>query len=229
MWICLLEIVFVLTIVSSYLPPVALISHYIVVQGIEMVALAVKKFSVVARHHHDKDGTLAISVGDIIELSEEIAALVKSADSCFGPPLILEFTICIVSLVAGLYFVLIAVSIVGSAEGSFHPKAIYLSLSCVGMGFMGLLRLISLIWSGQKFSDQMTLAREQLQDVAIEYHAILSSVESAKLAVMLDRLDKYRNLRPWDGFNLNFSMGLSLIGLLLTYLIVLIQFSLAEN
>ena len=58
---------------------------------------------------------------------------------------------------------------------------------------------------------------------------LLDSESKTYLEVTIENFSKSAPLRPRNTFGLNYASGLSILGLLLTYLIVLFQFKVSDN
>lgn len=76
---------------------------------------------------------------------------------------------------------------------------------------------------GQHLCNSYYIIREDLQEI----RALSNDPrESAALEILIDRFSK-TSIHPWDLFDLKYSSGMSLDGLIVTYFIVLMQFKYA--
>ena len=89
-------------------------------------------------------------------------------------------------------------------------------------------RLFALIKAGQMISNASKAAQSGLEYLLIGSFRSLSEYEKCKLKVLIRKFGEQGSIKPHSSFQLNYTTGLSLTGLLLTYIIVLLQFNLNE-
>lgn len=96
------------------------------------------------------------------------------------------------------------------------------------LAILAFLRLVLLISKGQKVSQRSQNLVAELQAYRSGQFALLSPGELVNLEVVIERFSSRPTIRPMDCFNLNLSTGVSLAGLLITYIIVLLQFRIGD-
>lgn len=102
-------------------------------------------------------------------------------------------------------------------------------------GCLGLLtvtygvRTINLLRTGQSLNMRAWDVKTRLQDkLCCKDFECFSDHEVLGLRVLIEQFSKSAVVRPRDCFDLKLSTGVSLVGILLTYLIVLLQFRVGE-
>ncbi len=85
---------------------------------------------------------------------------------------------------------------------------------------------------GQKACELFEVLREKLTRIRIEDYGELEAEDERRLDALLAGLATSASsapIRPLDVFNLNYSSGVSSVGVMVTYLIVLLQFKTGGN
>ncbi len=82
---------------------------------------------------------------------------------------------------------------------------------------------------GQELCDHYSSIRENLQAASVTHAESLSKSSMRQLDVLIDQFSRPAPIRPKNVFDLNLASGASVSGLMLTYLIVMLQFKLSEG
>ena len=83
---------------------------------------------------------------------------------------------------------------------------------------------------GQKLCDDVSEARETIQRMRMDNAKRLTATETLEMDTLIDWLSfsSRAPIRPMDVFDMNYSSGASILGLILTYMIILLQFKVTE-
>ena len=83
---------------------------------------------------------------------------------------------------------------------------------------------------GQKLCDDVSEARERIQRMRLDNAKRLTAAEILEMDTLIDWLSfsSRAPIRPMDVFDMNYSSGASILGLILTYMIILLQFKVTE-
>ena len=78
--------------------------------------------------------------------------------------------------------------------------------------------------------DDAAEARERVQRMRMDKAKRLTVEETLEIETLVDWLSFSTRspIRPMDAFDMNYSSGASIVGLILTYMIILLQFKVSE-
>ncbi len=82
---------------------------------------------------------------------------------------------------------------------------------------------------GQNLANLYKRIRARLQEAMIAEADSLSSKERTVIEVLMTKFTTSAPFRPLDIFDVNFASAASLLGLILTYVIVLLQFKVSDK
>ena len=71
--------------------------------------------------------------------------------------------------------------------------------------------------------------KERHQELLIVESSRVSPMERAQAEVLIDRFGRAAPIRPLDVFDVNYATAASVSGLILTYVIVLLQFKMSDS
>ncbi len=154
--------------------------------------------------------------GDIIDATDKLGQAHENF-ICF------QLMMCICNLVLGIFFSVSIFSAVSSPAGWFNFRTL-LSLVQICQTILGLLKFSALFLNGQWLKDRNIQVRKDLEDLHVEQIEMIGDKMRTKLRTLIKRLSEQPSLRPADSFDLDSSTALSCGGLLVTYLVVLLQF-----
>lgn len=92
-----------------------------------------------------------------------------------------------------------------------------------------LLRTSSLYSKGQKLSISFKRTKRALQQYFVTHVEDLDENECNILHLLINQYDDASPIRPKDTIDLNYNTELTAAGLMLTYMVVLLQFKIGEN
>ena len=86
-----------------------------------------------------------------------------------------------------------------------------------------------MMMSGERLSRSTLELQESLESLGIAYQPQLTEVNRANMSLTVARItSKSAAIRPVNGFDLTISTALTCIGLLITYIVILLQFKFSE-
>ena len=154
-----------------------------------------------------------------IATGKALLNIMESLNKALEHVLLLEVSVCIIILVLASYFG--STFFAAFAGGTVKRAHVIFGLAQLLFGAFFYMRRGLFLLDGQKLCDSYAKIRDRLQDIQI-YEAN----DDVILSVLIDRFSR-PPIRPWDLYDLRFSSGLSMDGLIVTYVIVLLQFKFA--
>ncbi len=183
----------------------------------------------------------------VLDVGFNLDELTLQAGSMFGKLLFLLYLYHTLFIPTGLFF---ATSIFNTSEfgaASLKRLAICFLAVChitltiafsfgvanILISVASIVMLSGLVGVGQRLSTAYADVRGALQELEMAAHKddddTLTLKEKTRLRILESRFSRPCPLRPLDTFNVNSASGASLAGLILTYLIVLLQWKLSEK
>ncbi len=83
--------------------------------------------------------------------------------------------------------------------------------------------------AGQGLLDRYRDIREVIEDLKVDQLGELDPQTAGQFDLLISRLSSSAPLRPLDLFDVNLSGGITLAGSIFTYMIILLQFKIAED
>lgn len=116
------------------------------------------------------------------------------------------------------------------SQASIDNERFLLGLGHIVVTLLALYRYLKVLFMGQALSIAGSAITEALGEVSRSRWDELrnNKREKAELRSLQKKFSKKCTVRPLDAFDINFSTGLSALGLCLTYIIVLLQFKVGE-
>ena len=154
-----------------------------------------------------------------------IISLCEQAEQLLGPITLTLYFLHLILSACGIFF---ATSL---PQGllSKHYLLIAHGICNLLMSICSIYILYNLQRAGQKLCDSFARVNKSLHGLYICEADILSIKQKAKFDILMVRYSNIAPMRPMDVFNLNRASGFSIGGLLLTYIIVLLQFKTGEG
>jgi len=160
----------------------------------------------------------------LAEVGMDLDSLLEGANADLGGLIIAEYVSSLFSAVYGIFFSTTLASVFYQGEWQW---AIFLfSLYNVVLSVIFILRLVGFQRIGQKMQNHCARIKIDLQNTLLRE---LPSKARHHMEVAVERFSKPAPIRPLDVFNLNLASGASIVGLILTYIIVLLQFKVSED
>jgi hypothetical protein len=165
------------------------------------------------------------SLTQLLDDGAVIFQLCEQADRLLGPITITLYFIHLILSACGIFF--------GTSLAEGLMKKNYLLITYGTSNFLLSICSMQYLWSlmnkGQRLCDSFARVKKSLQDLFIAKANILTAKERAQMDVLTERYSKDSPMRPMGVFSLNRASGTSISGLILTYIIVLLQFKSGEG
>lgn len=205
-----------------YCPPVNVLAHTIVTYSLRAIHLALSKYE-----DRLKQVTNTGQVAKAIEAGFQLEKTVRHANDVFAGFLLVEYAITAMVQICCLYF---SVGLVEALiEQHFMPTEILFASQAVFCVVVSTMVRADLVFSGNKIAAIYGSIRRSLQDILSKAcrNQDLSETTKADLDILLERYTNEAPISPFGAFNVTISSGLNLDGIIITYIIVLLQFRLS--
>ncbi len=165
----------------------------------------------------------------IIEEAEYVCNLTETANATVGRLIATQFFIQLIMCSCGIYLALGLFNVV--SDGVLMPVVLGYGIANTLMGLFSVLILWELMSQGQRAADTFRAIKSVLQKTVVSAvrESSLDEEERARLDVLVERFSTEAPIQPMHVFNVNFATGASLSGLVLTYIIVLLQFKVGDT
>ena len=77
---------------------------------------------------------------------------------------------------------------------------------------------------GQKIVNKFQMMKTALEDFHMKFNEELSEDLKLKLTILIERCNNQATIKPLNSFDLNLHSAISTLGIVFTYLVILIQF-----
>lgn len=165
---------------------------------------------------------------DIIHNGLFLCDTIEEMNLALGPLIFLEYFVSVLTLVVGSFFSLLMV--MAFLGESFKLISFLFGLYHFVLGLLALIRITDLVNAGQTLSNRVKILQSKLESLyIIRPDLFLDNGSHWRAFILVERLKDNCILRPIFSFALTRESTLSLMGLLITYIIVLIQFKFSEK
>ena len=155
----------------------------------------------------------------------DILNCIKDIDDCFGPLLFIDIGLAFVVHIFTLFFLFSSYNIIIA----FHRSYLLFLAMMVILQIMITAKFSFLFVRGTALSQEMRNARRSLQDWRMRLNQdSLPEDQKYSLNVLESRLGEHEALKPMGAFTLDSSTSTAAIGLMMTYMVVLLQFKTAS-
>ena len=163
-----------------------------------------------------------------IAVGFEVVRTVEKVNEIFGSYLLCEISITLLGETIGLYLsTTFFFALAEDLSSQWHP--LILGLQNIFYFLFCLTKHIQWMQKGQQISKEYDSVRKALICTRKKYILHLTRVQEVNLETLIEKFAKDSPIRPAEIFSLNYSDGLSALGLGLTYVIVLLQFKVGET
>lgn len=161
---------------------------------------------------------------EVIENGLQLHNLLRQMEEVFGRVILLDLIFTSILVVSTLFFSICSgvLMIRDDANWIF----VWLSLYLIGTCGPQAMRIFTYLHSGQTLTEVMYECRGDIKAMFANKQLELPEDQKFRLSLLLERFGVSAAIRPYDIFDLTFSFGMSLLGMILTYLIILLQFRL---
>ena len=207
-------------------------SLYLVMQSLGCLSLVLVRFELVTRQQELK-GWDKKTLRTMISRGFSLCNLAKQADSAFGGIILTEYGVTLFYATFGIYFSTVIHNVYDSELERINELVLILSVMNIILVVFSIYRVYLLQNKGQELCDHFSAIKENLEDFSMHFASKMEEEEARRLDILISRFSSADGdqapIRPCDVFNLNTASFVSIGGMILTYLIVLLQFKLGAN
>lgn len=204
-------------------------SLYLVMQSLGCLSLALIRYEFVTKLKELK-GLDKNKLKTMISRGFSLYDLAKKANSAFGGIILTEYAVTLFYATFGIYFSTIIINIYDNKMGRLNQLVLILSIMNITLVVFSIYRVYLMQDKGQKLCDHFSAIKENLEDISMHFANKLEDEEARQLDVLISRFSSTDPpIRPCDVFNMNTTSFVSIGGIILTYLIVLLQFKVGAD
>lgn len=160
-------------------------------------------------------------------LGIELQVLIDSFANYLG---VFFFIMQTVDIITGSVSAYLAFLIPLSGSGNaFNPRSFMVGLGSLFLMILAMSRTYGLMRLGHSITTGNIVIRNVLQQISVTEDENMTNKERRTMDVLLDRTSNPTPLSPFNLYGVNFSTGLSILGISFTYIIVLLQFRFGEK
>ena len=202
------------------------VSLTLVLQGIGCLSMALVRYKAVTRPK-DARGT---QVSNIISTGFSLHDLARKANSAFGGIIMTEYAVTLFYSTFGIYFSTIIIEIYDDKLGRINQLVLILGMVNITLVVFSIYRVYLMQAMGQELCNHFSAITENLEDLSINFAKRVEDKEVRQLEVLIARFSAPSSpIRPCDVFNMNTANFVSIGRIILTYLIVLLQFKISSK
>ena len=135
--------------------------------------------------------------------------------------MILDISMCIFVTIITIYFIPL---IFHAFSNDFHSVKFSFGLHCFILAIKTATRWINFYRAGQEMANKCQNIKFILENLLMEHLTSLSEIDRTKLKILIKRFDDPAPIKPKSSFDLNLPTAISAAGLIVTYLVILVQF-----
>ena len=164
---------------------------------------------------------------NIISKGFSLYELVQQANNIFGGIILMQYGFSLFFATFGIYFSTTIFTVYNKELGSVNEMVLAFSLANIITVIFMIYKIFMMQAKGQAFCCHFAAIKENLESILMVFARQLDSEEEKKLEILISRFStKSSPIRPCDVFDVNTSSFISISGIIITYLIVLLQFKL---
>ena len=166
------------------------------------------------------------TIGTIISRGFALTDLVKLANGMFGKMIMIQYSVNLFYTTFGIYFSTCVFNVYANKSGQVNEFLLIFCIANIALVVLSLYQLHVLQDVGQKLCDHFTGIRENMEAASIKMSRSPDPEKDRQLQVLIARYSATTTspMRPCDVFNMNAANFVSIGGIVLTYIIVLLQF-----
>ena len=177
----------------------------------------------------NQSGVSKCPTNDIIVRGLSFIELNGFMNLMFGGLLVFEYGYDLFNTTFGLYFSTTIVNIYNTKLECIDFVVLFFTSFSIMLVIISTRRLYIFQAEGQGLTNKYARIRQNLEHISINLADKLKRKEEKQLEVLISHFSCPCPVRPWDIFNMNSANFVSVGGLIITYLIVLIQFKLGDS
>ena len=215
-----------------------LIQLFSVAFGLAMQCLSCLEIALAKFDHLTKKKYMICAIGGADDLSNEniiskglcLHDLVKRANNMFGGILLYQYGHSLFFATFGIYFSTTILKVYIEEINWINEMVLMFSLANIIMVIFKIYKIYMMQAKGQVLCNHFASIKDNLENISLVFARNLDFEDERKLRVLISRFSTTSSpIRPCDVFDMNTASFVSISGIILTYLIVLLQFKLSVN
>ena len=148
----------------------------------------------------------------------------------FGGLILAEYGLNLFYTTFGIYFSTTIIDVYNTDLGCVDKLVLFFASFSIMLVILSISRIYILQARGQHLSNKYARIRQNLENILITFADKLERKEERQLEVLISHFSATTSpIRPCDVFNMDTANFVSVGGLIITYLIVLLQFKLGDS
>ena len=153
----------------------------------------------------------------------------QAVNNMFGSFIFSEYGFNLFYTTFGIYFSTTIIKVYSNEQGGIDKLVLFFGSFSIMLVLISIGRIYILQAKGQEICNRYAKIRQHLQITSITFAGKLEFKEQRRLEVLISHFSATPSpVRPWDVFNMNTANFVSVGGIIITYLVVLLQFKLNE-
>ena len=151
-------------------------------------------------------------------------------NNMFGGLILAEYGLNLFYTTFGIYFSTTIIDVYNTDLGCVDKLVLFFASFSIMLVILSISRIYILQARGQRLSNKYARIRQNLENILITFADKLERKEERQLEVLISHFSATTSpIRPCDVFNMDTANFVSVGGLIITYLIVLLQFKLGDS
>ena len=209
------------------------VSFVLAMQCLSCLEIALAKFEKLTR-----DKYMICAIGNTEEFSNEnliskglyLYDLVKKVNNMFGGILLYQYGHSLFFATFGIYFSTTIFKVYIEEISWINEMVLMFSLANILIVVFKIYKIYMMQAKGQVICNHFASIRDNLENMSLVFAKHLDLEAERKLRILISRFSANSSpIRPCDVFDMNTASFVSISGIILTYLIVLLQFKLSVN
>ena len=170
------------------------------------------------------------NVDCIISRGLPFIELKQIVNKMFGCLILAEYGLNLFYTTFGIYFSITVINVYNTELGSIDMLVLFFSSYSIMLVILSISRIYIFQAKGQCLSNKYARIQQNLDHISINFADKLARKQEKKLEVLISHFSAACSpVRPCDVFNMDAANFVSVGGLIITYLIVLLQFKVGES
>lgn len=212
-----------LAALMAFCPPVAMFVHVVTAYSLGVLNVCLKEYSreLCGSGTEDKGA----HAKKMVNAGYRLHAIVRQANDMFAGPLYVEHCTAILTEICSVYYFLGFVAMFLTQE--YYTAQVFYGAQALILVAFSVMRRLELSRAGQGLANAFSAVKLAIQDLSGRDVDSLDERAKTHLGILAERFTCDAPISPFYSFSMNMSSGLSVDGLIVTYIIVLMQFRLA--
>ena len=198
-------------------------------QCIGCLDLALFHYKKITSRMRESCNTKEKSIGYIISRGFSLIELNQTTNNMFGGLIMAEYGFNLFHTTYGIYFSTTIIHVYNQEQDCIDKLVLFFCTFSFVLALLSIVRMYILQAKGQHLSNKHARIRQNLESISIRFAGKLERKEERQLEVLISHFSATTSpIRPYAVFNMDTANFVSVGGLIITYLIVLLQFKLGD-